>query len=217
MPDLIFAKGSFASSFALLVGIIFRIPIYIHESDAVPGFVNQFFGRFAKIVFISFDDSKKYFRNKNIELVGNPIRNDLIEISRINDEQAQTKKAMGLDPNRKLILVLGGSQGAQTINNLILDALPDLVKNFEIVHQTGESNFDDIKRQADVIFRELIEDSNLSKYYHPIAFLNDGKAPQLTSLGYEMLASDLIISRGGSGSIFEIAAFNKPSIIVPLP
>jgi UDP-N-acetylglucosamine--N-acetylmuramyl-(pentapeptide) pyrophosphoryl-undecaprenol N-acetylglucosamine transferase len=81
MPDAIFAKGGFASSLVLVIGIIFRIPIFIHESDSIPGLTNQMFSKFAKIVFISFEDSRKYIKNKNIELVGNPIDDDLLIVA----------------------------------------------------------------------------------------------------------------------------------------
>jgi len=197
--------------------MIFRIPIFVHESDAVPGFVNQFFGKFAKVVFISFKNSEKYFNNKNIELVGNPIDDNLKQILNSNHNIEDLKKQMGLDLNRKTILVLGGSQGAQVINNLILDILPEALQKYQIIHQAGDKNYEDIKRQSEVAIKEFAEDRTCSRYYWLLPFLNHSLTPAINSLGFAFLVSDLVISRAGSGGIFEIAAFQKPSILIPLP
>lgn len=217
MPDAIFAKGSFASVMVLVIGIVFRIPIFVHESDAVPGFVNQIFGKFAKIVFISFENSAKYFNNKNIELVGNPIDENLKQVLNANYNTEDLKKQMGLDMERKVVLVLGGSQGAKTINNLILDVLPEALQKYQIIHQVGESNYEDMRRQADVTVKEFLENRSDGKHYHLLPFLNHSITPAVNSLAFAMMVSDIVVSRAGSGGIFEIAAFKKPSILIPLP
>ncbi len=217
MPDAIFAKGGFASSLVLIIGIIFRIPIFIHESDSIPGFTNQIFSKFAKIVFISFEDSRKYMRNSNIELVGNPIDDSLLVVADNQENTDSLKEKIGLNSQFKTLLILGGSQGAQAINNLILDMLPEALQKYEIIHQVGINNFEDTKKEVSVIFRELIKDSECEKRYHLIPMLNHTNVLSLESLGYAMVCSDLIISRAGSGSVFEIAAFKKPSIMIPLP
>lgn len=217
MPDVIFAKGGFASSFVLLIGIIFHIPIFIHESDSIPGFTNQLFARFAKIVFISFDDSRKYLKNNNIELVGNPINDVLLKIAEKEEDIDKLKQTIGLDGRFKTLLVLGGSQGAQTINNLILDMLPEALLKYEIIHQVGLNNYENIKREVSVIFREIIKNVECEKRYHIVPLLEHRDTLSIDSLGYAMKCSDLIISRAGSGSIFETAIFKKPSIMIPLP
>ena len=217
MPDAIFAKGGFASSLVLIIGIVFRIPIFIHESDSIPGFTNQIFSKFAKIVFISFEDSRKYMKNSNIELVGNPIDDSLLVVADNQENTDTLKEKIGLNSKFKTLLILGGSQGAQTINNLILDMLPEALQKYEIIHQVGINNFEDVKRESSVIFREIIKDSECEKRYHLIPMLNHANVLSLESLGYSMVCSDLIVSRAGSGSVFEIAAFKKPSIMIPLP
>ncbi len=217
MPDAIFAKGGFESSFVLLVGVIFRIPIFIHESDSIPGLTNQLFAKFAKIVFISFEDSRSYIKNSHVELTGNPINDTLIKISEINDDIPTLKSQMGLNNELKTLLVLGGSQGAQAINNLILDMLPEALQKYEIIHQVGTNNYDDIKREAAVIFREIIKNTEYERRYHLIPILKHSEQVTIDSLGYAMYVSDVIISRAGSGGVFEVAAFKKPSIMIPLP
>ncbi len=217
MPDAIFAKGGFASSIVLFIGVIFRIPIFIHESDSIPGFTNQFFARFAKIVFISFEESKKYIKNNYIELVGNPIDDALIKIAEQEYENKVLQEKLGLDPEIKTLLILGGSQGAKTINNLILDMLPEALQKYEIIHQVGTNNYESVKREVGVVFREIIKNTTYEKRYHVVPFLSHSNNLSIESLGYAMKCSDLIISRAGSGGIFETAAFNKPSIMIPLP
>ncbi len=217
MPDAIFAKGSFASVMVLMIGIVFRIPIFVHESDAVPGFVNQIFGKFAKIVFISFENSAKYFNNKNIQLVGNPMDESLKQVLASNYNTEELKEQMGLDMERKVILVLGGSQGAKTINNLVLDVLPEALQKYQIIHQAGAGNFEDVRRQADVTVKEFLENKSDGKHYHLLPFLNHSITPAINSLAFAMMVSDIVVSRAGSGGIFEIAAFKKPSVLIPLP
>jgi UDP-N-acetylglucosamine--N-acetylmuramyl-(pentapeptide) pyrophosphoryl-undecaprenol N-acetylglucosamine transferase len=105
-----------------------------------------------------------------------------------------------------VILILGGSQGAQRINDVVLAILPELLKNFELIHQCGESNFKSIVSESEV----LISGSSSEKYYHISPFLREEELRNAYKI------ADLIVSRAGSGSIFEIAAAGKPSILIPL-
>lgn len=214
MPDLIFSKGGYGSFPVSLWGVIFFIPTYIHESDYVPGLSNKIIGKFSKKIFISFKGTEQYFNSRKTILVGNPIREELLTNININVEN--TKHLLGLS-KKPLILILGGSQGSEHINDIVLDALPLLINQVEIIHQTGMNNYSRIIKESEIIFREIIKNQQLKAFYHPIAFLEESDTPKITSLRDIMLISDLIISRAGSGSIFEIAAFKKPSILIPLP
>ena len=220
MPDAIFGKGGFATVPTLSIGVLFRIPIFIHESDSIPGKVNQFFGRFAKGIFISFEKSADYFAQKDkLILSGNPIRDFLnipdSELEKI--DKNQTKKLLALQTKKPVLLVLGGSQGAQTLNDLILDGLSQFLEYFEVIHQTGQNNIEQVKREVDVIFREYNINQNLKPFYHPVGFLQESQVPSINSLKDCLIASDIVVARSGSGSIFEIAAFGKPSVLIPLP
>ncbi|MDD4467516.1 MAG: glycosyltransferase, partial [Candidatus Pacebacteria bacterium] len=104
-----------------------------------------------------------------------------------------------------LILVLGGSEGAQIINNNLLVIINDLLNDFELIHQTGENNIKQIKKETDFILQE----SN-KPFYHPFGFLKDNE------LACAYFVSSLVISRAGAATIFEIAATGKPSILIPL-
>jgi UDP-N-acetylglucosamine--N-acetylmuramyl-(pentapeptide) pyrophosphoryl-undecaprenol N-acetylglucosamine transferase len=213
MPDLILSKGGYGSFPVAFWGIVFMIPTYVHESDTIPGLVNKIIGKFAKKIFISFEITGHYFPLQKTIITGNPIRQDLFDAS--IDINA-TKKLLGLS-ERPVITIIGGSQGAKNINDLILDILPKIINEAEIIHQVGESNFDSISKEIKIIFQEIIQNEESQKYYHPIPFLEESITPNIKSLKDVILISDLIVARAGSGLIFEIAASHKPSIIIPLP
>ncbi len=199
-PDMIFSKGGFGSLPVVIAGKILGVPIFLHESDAVPGIANRFMARWVLEIFVSFPKTL-YFPEGKMILLGNPIRREILGGSR---ERAIT--SFNISGEKPVILVLGGSQGAQRINDKILAVLPELLKSFELIHQCGEKNYKEIKNEASIIL-----DKELRKYYHPFPFLKE------ESLKEAYAVCDLIISRAGSGSIFEIAALGKPSILIPLP
>ncbi len=199
-PDLIFSKGGFGSIPTATAGWLLRVPIFLHESDVAPGLANKFISKFSLKIFVSFPKTE-YFPVKKTILTGNPVREKILEGSK-----AKAKKLFQLSEEKPIILILGGSQGAQRINNKILDILAELLKNFEVLHQTGEKNFKEVEAEAKVVITK-----NLEKYYHPFSFLKERE------LKHVYRACDLIIARAGAGTIFEIAAIGKPSILIPLP
>ncbi len=199
-PDLIFSKGGFGSIPGVIAGKFLLTPIFLHESDITPGVANRFLGKFASEIFVSFPKTE-YFPLKKMILIGNPIRKEVLEGSK-----EEAKKFFKLKSDKPVILILGGSQGAQRINNKILEVLAQLLGNFELIHQCGEKNFAQVKDEAKVMAEEY-----LRSFYHPYPFLKEHE------LRLAFAASDLIVSRAGSGSIFEIAAAQKPSILIPLP
>ncbi|MFH1657283.1 MAG: UDP-N-acetylglucosamine--N-acetylmuramyl-(pentapeptide) pyrophosphoryl-undecaprenol N-acetylglucosamine transferase [bacterium] len=201
-PDLIFSKGGYGSVGSVISGWILQVPVIIHESDVTPGMANRFLSRFAVEIFVAFSDKNvKYFPNHRVLVVGNPVRREILEGS--VEAAEETFKLVGDKPR---ILIIGGSQGSQRINEAVLTVLPKLLEDFELIHQTGEKNHEKIKTEA-----EGILSLSLKKYYHPLPFLKEQE------LRDAYAAADLIISRAGSGSIFEIAALRKPSILIPLP
>ena len=214
MPDAIFSKGGYGSFPVVFWGILFFIPTYTHESDAVPGLVNHMVGRFCKKVFISFDYTKRYFSPKKTLLTGNPIRLDLFDQTL---DKKDVKKLLNLDDEKPVVTIIGGSQGSRHINDFILDILPKIIKEVEVIHQTGKTNYKEVTREADVVFQEIIGDKEQQKYYHPLPFFEETETPSISSLKDVFAVTDLIIARAGSGLIFEIAASGKPSILIPLP
>ena len=199
-PDVVFGKGGYASFPTIFAARILRIPVIIHESDSVPGRVNKWAGHFAKKVAVSFPEAAAYFPKKVVAWTGQPIMAE-IEHKATREEALEYFK---MEPKVPVILILGGSQGAELINNTVLDALPRLTKNYQIIHQTGIKNFRVVSGQAEVAL-------TVDKYkprYRPVAYLN--------SLQMKMAAgaATVIVSRAGS-TLFEIAGWGVPSILVP--
>ena len=199
-PDSIFSKGGYGSIPVVIAGKLLGVPIFLHESDAVPGATNRFLARFALEIFVSFPRTI-YFAPQKIILIGNPIRKEILEGS-----AEEAKEFFHIKGNRPVVLVLGGSQGAQRINDKILEILPKFLRDFELIHQCGEKNYNEVKKESKVMMGKELE-----RYHHLFPFLKEYEL----KLAYAI--SDLIVARAGSGTIFEIAALGKPSILIPLP
>lgn len=204
-PDVVFSKGGYGAAPTLVAARLLKIPVLAHDSDAVPGRGTLYAAPFARRIAVSFDDATKFLpetAQKKVALTGNPIRRELL-----HPATDGAKEFLELTDQVPVILILGGSQGAAAINDTVLAALPELVQHYQVVHQTGEANFAQVSQTAQVVL-----DKNERRYrYKPFAYL--------TPLALKMAsgAADLVISRAGSGGIFEIASWGKASIIVPIP
>ncbi len=199
-PDVVFGKGGYGSFPTLLAARLLGIPVVIHESDSAPGRVNKWAGHFAKKIAVSFKETVDYFPIKNTAWTGQPIRSEIEHPASRNE----ALKYFKFESDVPVILVLGGSQGAELINNTILDALLRLVPNYQIIHQTGVKNHNLVTGRALVVL-----DNNPYKLrYLSIPFLNPLEIKMAAG------AADIIISRAGS-TLFEIASWGVPSILVP--
>lgn len=200
-PDVIISKGGYVSFPVLVSAWILGIPTIIHESDTVPGRVNIWASKKAARVAINFPEASEYFPKEKVSLTGHPIRRSILF-----PVQEGAKEYFGFSPYIPTIGVWGGSQGAQTINTLLVELLPELVEKFQIIHQTGEVTYEQSTRDAAILLKE---NKNKGRYVS-FANLDDEQ------LKYFAGAVDIIISRSGS-SVFEIAAWGKPSILIPYP
>jgi len=198
-PDVIFSKGGFGSIPTVLAGRMLGVPIFLHESDVTPGMANRILGKFSLQVFTSFPKTP-YFSPEKIILVGNPIRREILQSSR-----KEGINFFKITQEKPVILILGGSQGAQIINDRILEILPTILKEFELIHHCGENNFNQVKAEAKVMISK-----DLEKYYHPFPFLKEEELKKAYAI------CDFVVSRAGAGSIFEVAALGKPSLLIPL-
>lgn len=209
-PDVVFSKGGYPSVPVVFATKLFRIPLVIHESDTVPGRANAWAAKYAQRIAISYPESADHFekitekrkKKPSIALTGNPIRHELQTTA-----PAGAHEFLKLEEGIPTILVLGGSQGAQVINETLIETLPRLLDKYQVLHQTGPALHDITRGTADII----LENNPLKERYHAFPFLN------VIAMRMAAGAADLIISRAGSGSIFEIAAWGKPSILVPIP
>lgn len=199
-PDFVFSKGGHGSFPTVFAARILHIPIFLHESDVTPGLTSRMTSKWALEIFTSFDETE-HFPKEKIVCLGNPIRNGIL-----NGNREEAKAIFKLQGGKPLILVLGGSQGSESINNLVLEILPELTTSFEIVHQTGRRNYKEVEIGSGALIGK-----ELKKYYHLFPFLEERE------LKHILAACDIVISRAGSGALFEIASAGKPSILIPLP
>ena len=201
-PDVVVSKGGYASFPTLVAARILRIPVVIHESDTHPGRVNMWSGKFAKRIGLGFPEAAQFFPESKIALVGQPIRNDILIPAKDG-----AYEYLKLDPSIPVIVVIGGSTGAEALNDAIIETLPELLSKYQIIHQVGKKNEKEMQSRVD-----LVLESNPNKdRYKVFGFLNP--------LATKMCAgvAKLYISRAGASSIGEISAWGIPSILIPLP
>ena len=202
-PDVIMSKGGYTSVPVVIAGALLRIPIIIHESDAIIGKANKIGAKVARTVVTAYDETIDSVPKKNSVIkLGIPVRKILL-----SNPSSNAITNLNVDPDRPILLVLGGSQGAERINALILESLDELLTDFTVIHQTGTQHIEVCKLSADT----LIPDASIRKHYHPIAFLD------ATTLNDAYHLASIVISRAGSTSIYEIALHGKPSILIPIP
>lgn len=206
MPDVVFAKGGYASLMPVITARIYFIPVFLHESDSVPGLSNRLLAKLSRVVFTSFKSVDARFGTKAV-FVGNPVRSELFTGNR--DEAMQF---FNFSPEHKTIFVQGGSQGAKQINDIILEALVLLTKTYQVIHQCGDSQYSSVKAEMDRDSKEggARYGTNITQNYRLYPFLG----PKEQALAYA--AADIVVMRAGAGLVFEAAQLGKPAILIPL-
>ena len=174
----------------VLAAKIYRIPVIIHESDAVPGVANKFLGSIANRIIINFERARIHFPESKTVLLGIPVKENAL-----NGNKEEGRKFLSMEKEIKpIILFLGGSLGAQKINEVIAGSIDNLIREFQVIHQTGESHYDSISKEIEKKGYK-IEHSD----YYPIAFIGD----ELKDI---LALADIVVSRAGATNIAEIAA-----------
>ncbi len=199
--NAVVGMGGYVSAPALLAARMLKLPLYLCEQNSVPGKVTLLFEKYSKRVFGTFDVSKNYIKFPERYLpAGNPVRRELLEeVSR-----TEAKKAFHLSHAGKIILLIGGSQGAKRLNELILCLKKEYPQDFEdtgIIWSTGSLSYDKLK---ELVHSEMDEGS---------IYLS----PYIKDVGKAYRAADIAISRAGAGVMMELAATGIPSILVPYP
>ncbi len=198
-PQVIFSKGGYVSLPSVIAGWITRKPVILHESDIALGLANRFSLKFAKRIAVSFPvENYPNIPAQKIVYTGTPLRK---VIFRGNSDKGKT--LFQLKSTLPILLISGGSQGARNINDKVLEILPQLLTKLQIIHITGSMDFQKFKSYKEEVPIEL------KTNYRVYPFLKD-------ELVDAYACSDLIISRAGANSIFEIAAQEKPAILIPL-
>ncbi|OGG41718.1 hypothetical protein A3A21_03590 [Candidatus Jorgensenbacteria bacterium RIFCSPLOWO2_01_FULL_45_25b] len=205
MPDVVFSKGGPGTVPVVFAAWFYRIPVLIHESDAVPGVTNVISARFARRIGVSFQSALSAFSSSKVFISGNPLRSNLMEDL---VDQVSAKHYFGFRPEEPLLLILGGSQGSLRINTFILDSLGELLPRAQVLHQVGRAHVASIQEVLQITLRSLSEEVR-GKY-----LLKDYLSSK--DMKIALNAADVVIARSGAGTIFELAAFGKPAILIPL-
>lgn len=197
-PDLAIGVGGYASGPLLIAASLKNIPFFIQEQNSFAGITNKFLAKKAKRIFVAYPHMDKFFPGEKIQLSGNPVRKDLIDIS---DKKEKAIQHFQLDPQKKCILVIGGSQGARSINQAIAHSFGKLAaSDVQLIWQTGIHFEKEAKEIA-------------SKYPNFNAYV----AAFIYEMDLAYAAADLVCSRAGALSVSEICLAGKPSILVPFP
>ena len=187
-PDTIFCKGGFVSFPVSVAGFFLKKRVILHESDVIPGLANRLASKYASLILVSYEESKKYFIGKPCVVTGNPVRKDLL-----NGKKENGYKLTGLDNKKPIILVTGGSQGSTFLNRLVLNNIDKLLKKYQVIHLCGKGNGD----ATDI------------SGYKQFEFVKD----ELKDI---YAITDLVISRAGANALAEIKEIGKPAILFPL-
>ena len=187
--NLVFTTGGYISAPTIIAAKLLRIPVIIHESNLIPGMVTKYFGFLSNYVFTGFKETNSYLKNCKTIFTGTPLREQFYKLNHLPEWVPE-----GDGP---ILVVMGGSQGAKAINQIIYESLEFLLKkNFRVVHIIGENNQKDF-RIANA--KNYVQ----KKFTHEIAALIQN--------------CDLVISRSGAGTINELIQSRKPSILIPYP
>jgi len=194
-PDVVIGTGGFASGPTLYVAALKKIPTLIQEQNSYPGITNKLLSKKVDKICVAYDGLNRFFPESKIIKTGNPVRQDLLEI---DSKREESLGFFGLQPNKKILLVLGGSLGARKINQLIEENIDWIIdQNVQVIWQTGKLYINDYKKYSK------------KKGVQTYAFLNK------MDLAYA--AADFIISRAGAGSISELCMVGKPVLFIPSP
>ncbi|WP_436853859.1 undecaprenyldiphospho-muramoylpentapeptide beta-N-acetylglucosaminyltransferase [Staphylococcus caeli] len=189
-PDILFSKGGFVSVPVVIAARSLKIPTIIHESDLTPGLANKISLKFAKKIYTTFEDTLKYLPKDKADFVGATVREDLK-----TGDKNRGYQLTAFNPDKKVLLVMGGSLGSKKLNAIIRENLDALQQNYQVIHLTGKNLLDDTyKNHPGYIQFEFVKDD-------------------LTDL---LAITDTVISRAGSNAIYEFLALRLPMLLIPL-
>ena len=196
-PDAVLAMGGFTSAPPVIAGKMIGARIFLHEANAIPGRAVKLLAPLADEVFVQFPSAMPRVLSTNIRATGLPVRSALEPI-----EKADARTSLGLGDHRPVVLVMGGSQGAQSINQALVGALPRLAKalpELQFIHLPGTGSVEPVRQAYDAL--------GLSAVVRPF----------LTEMEYALGAADLALSRSGASSLAEFSAMELPAILIPYP
>jgi len=207
-PEVVFGTGGYSSAPVFIAAKRLNIPYIVHNLDVRFGLANKFCANGASCVTLGFPSNSEFLKNTPSFITGNPVRKTFLEIEKTDKELIF--KELGLDSKKKTIFVIGGSQGANAINETILEILKELIldNNIQIIHQTGEVSHEAFSKRIPASVWGGLKPAHTTSYIAKPFFDNPEKCYHL---------ADLIISRSGAMTTTEITSLGKPAIFIPYP
>lgn len=209
-PDIIISTGGFVTVPVCLVGkFFFKSKIYLHEQTAAVGLSNKIVGRYAEKVLIAYPLSEDYFPKEKTILTGNPVRKDIFLDSGKGPLVEQIRRMVEQQEEYPLIYISGGSLGSHVINEAVKDSMPNLLQDFQIILQTGDSkitnDYNLLTLEREKFEPELRERVFITKYV------------QDNEIGCVFNNVDMFVGRAGANTVYELGLMNIPSILIPIP
>ncbi|NLE45027.1 MAG: UDP-N-acetylglucosamine--N-acetylmuramyl-(pentapeptide) pyrophosphoryl-undecaprenol N-acetylglucosamine transferase [Chloroflexi bacterium] len=195
-PSALFVTGGYASVPVAVGCWMRRVPILLYLPDIEPGWAVRFIAVLAKRIAVTVEESCKYFPSRKVVVTGYPVRAEFAEVHR-----ARARKALGLQSDSPVLLVLGGSRGARPLNQALLNNVNRVLELAQVVHVSGELDWPDVAK-----FRESLVTEQKSRY-HAFPYMHD--------IGLAMASADLILCRSGASTLGELPYFGLPAILVP--
>ena len=197
-PSALFATGGYASVPVALAAWALRVPVLVYLPDIEPGLAVRFIARLAERVAVTVEDSRRYFADRKVVVTGYPVREAFHGIDRV-----EAPDALGLTSDEPVLLVMGGSRGARSINRAVGSILEQVLEMAQVVHLSGELDWPWVRERSEALPRALRE------RYHAMPYLHE--------MGYALAAADLAVSRAGASTLGEMPFFGLPAVLVPYP
>ena len=206
-PHAAFTSGGYASVPAGFAARGVGAPLVVHQQDVSPNLANRILAPRATRITVSFPQSLRFFQRyrKKTVLAGNPVREEILRVA--NQPGEAYKASFNLDPTQPLLLVTGGSQGSRHLNHVVVASLARLLPRCQVLHISGEHNYEETRQMAEPQFAERPE---LRGRYMLRGYLS-------TRMAEALAASDVLLCRSGAATLSELAVLGRPSVLVPLP
>ncbi len=205
-PDVAFTSGGYVAVPAGLAARVNGTPFLMHQQDVPPNLSNRLLAPLATQISVAFADSLHFFPAQKTVQLGNPIRQAILDVRSVSPQQARTN--VGLQRDMPLVLVTGGSQGARHLNQTVCHALPELLQNYQVLHISGSTLFNETQNLVEQTLTGAAED--VRQRYRLVPYIDE-------DMPFALQAADLVICRSGASVLSELAVLGKPSILVPLP
>jgi len=205
-PDVVFTSGGYIAVPAGLAARLNGVPLLMHTQDVPPNLSNRLIAPLATRISVAFADSLSYFPARKTLQLGNPVRQEILDMRQVSPQQA--RRQLELDAELPLLLVTGGSQGARHLNQVVCRTLPDLLPYCQVLQISGKLLLQETRELSEQAMSEL--DAGMRQRYRLVPYLNE-------EMPVALQAAELVLCRSGAATLSELAVLGKPSILAPLP